>query len=56
LLFLCVGRRLNATPPGTIRSVPTHSGCVMVYIPDGAEILDVPLVTAIDFRRKKRGA
>jgi len=45
--------------PWTIQNVMVTSDgrCVVVYLPgDGTEVLDPPLVTAVDFRRKRRGA
>ncbi len=56
LLHLADGREIPVGHPENA-TVTSDGRCVMVYIPgDGAEILDVPRVTAIDFRRKKRGA
>jgi hypothetical protein len=55
-LHLADGREIPVGHPENV-TVTSDDRCVLVYIPgDGAEIVDVPLVTAIDFRRKRRGA
>jgi len=56
LLHLADGREVPVGHPENVE-VTSDDRCVMVYIPgEGAEILDLPLVTAIDFRRRKRRA
>jgi hypothetical protein len=54
LLHLADGRAVPVDHPENCL-VTSDSRCVMVYLPgEGAEILDVPLMTAIDFRRRRR--
>lgn len=55
-LRLADGREIRVGHPENIM-VTSDGRCVTVYTPgDGFEILDLPLTTAIDFRRKRRGA
>ena len=55
-LHLADGRDIPEGHPENVM-VTSDGRCVIVYLPgDGAEILDVPLVTGIGFRRKRPGA
>ena len=55
-LHLADGREIPVGHPENVM-VTSDGRCVIVYLPgDGTEILDMPLVTAVDFRRKRRGA
>ena len=52
-LHLADGREIPVTHPENM-SVGTDGRCIAVYVPrEGFEIIDVPLLTAIDFRRKQ---
>jgi intein/homing endonuclease len=52
-LRLADGREIPLTHPENLM-VSSDGRCVAVYVPrEGTEILDLPLVTAIDFRRKR---
>ncbi len=53
-LHLADGREIPVTHPENLM-VTTDGRCVAVYLPrEGTEIIDVPLLTAIDFRRRQR--
>lgn len=52
-LHLADGREIPVTHPENLM-VSSDGRCVAVYVPrEGTEILDLPLMTALDFRRKR---
>jgi intein/homing endonuclease len=54
-LHLADGRELPVTHPENLM-VTSDGRSIAVYIPgEGTEILDVPLLTRLDFRRRKPG-
>jgi len=55
-IHLADGREIPVGHPENV-TVTSDDRCVFVYVPgEGFELLDVPLVTGIDYRRRKRGA
>ena len=55
-LHLADGREVPVGHPENA-TVTSDDLCVFVYVPGEAfEFLDVPLVTGIEYRRKRRGA
>ena len=56
LVHLADGREILVTHPENLMVTSDGRG-VAIYVPrEGTEIVDAPLITAIDFRRRKRGA
>ena len=55
-VHLADGREIRVTHPENLM-VSSDGRCAAIYVPgEGTEILDMPLMTAIDFRRRRRGA
>ena len=53
-LHLADGRQIAVTHPENLM-VSSDGRCAAVYVPgEGTETLDLPLVAALDFRRKRR--